>query len=81
VYVARRDLEPLTIVEISGASKWLESAFSLSKHNSLEWSGDFLFKTPFSLSNTLELMIGAGPAWSHTNRTGHIRRRFLRSTS
>lgn len=31
-----------------------------------EWNTDLLFKTPFTLSDTSELMIGAGPEWTYT---------------
>lgn len=30
-----------------------------------EWDTDFLFKKPFTLSDTLEFMAGVGPQWSH----------------
>jgi hypothetical protein len=29
-----------------------------------EWSTDFLFKKPFTLSDKVEFMVGAGPQWS-----------------
>jgi hypothetical protein len=29
-----------------------------------EWDTDLLFKKPFTLSDKLEFMIGAGPAWT-----------------
>jgi hypothetical protein len=31
-----------------------------------EWNTDLLFKKPFTLSDTVELMIGAGPEWTYT---------------
>ena len=35
-------------------------------HGQTEWDSDFLFKKPFDLSESLELMVGAGPEWEHT---------------
>ena len=39
-----------------------------------EWEADVLFKKPFTLSSTVELMVGAGPSWSYakgdTGKTG-----------
>jgi hypothetical protein len=38
-----------------------------------ELDTDVLFKKPFTLSNKLEFMIGAGPQWNYTiNGTGKI---------
>ncbi len=31
-----------------------------------EWNTDVLFKKPFTLSDTVELMIGVGPEWIYT---------------
>ncbi len=31
-----------------------------------EWNTDLLFKKPFTLSDTVEFMIGAGPEWTYT---------------
>ncbi len=31
-----------------------------------EWDTDFLFKKPYTLTDTLEFMAGVGPSWSHT---------------
>jgi hypothetical protein len=56
----------------------LEAGFAplLSKGNSPEWSTDLLFKKPFTLSNTLEFMIGAGPEWSYVNRASKVAAEF-----
>ena len=35
-------------------------------HGATEWDTDFLFKAPFTLSDTLEFMAGVGPEWAHT---------------
>lgn len=39
-------------------------------HGATEWDTDFLFKKPFTLTDTLEFMAGAGPEWAHTVTRG-----------
>ena len=39
-------------------------------------SADLLFKKPFTLSKTVEFMIGAGPEWSYTSRASKISAEF-----
>jgi hypothetical protein len=34
------------------------------------WDSDFLFKKPFTLSDKVEFMVGAGPQWSQTLNGG-----------
>src|SRR5450755_681112 len=57
-------LGPSIAVEIEPIKDWLEleAGFTplFSKGRSPEWSTDLLFKKPFTLSNTVEFMIGAG---------------------
>jgi hypothetical protein len=36
-------------------------------HGQTEWGTDLLFKTPFTLSKHLEVLVGAGPKWVHTS--------------
>jgi hypothetical protein len=43
----------------------------LFSHGQTEWDADFLFKKPFTLSDTVEFMAGVGPSWSHTLSAGH----------
>jgi len=38
--------------------------------HSTEWSVDLLFKKPWTLSDTKEFMLGAGPEWIRTNAYG-----------
>ena len=65
-------LGPSIAVEIEPIKEWLEleAGFTplLRKGSSPEWSTDLLFKKPFTLSNTVEFMIGAGPEWTYTDR-------------
>ena len=42
----------------------------LFSHGQTEWDADFLFKKPFTLSDTVEFMAGVGPSWSHTLSAG-----------
>ena len=71
---------PSIAVEVTPIPEWLEleAGFTplLSKGAAPEWSADFLFKKPFTLSKTVEFMIGAGPEWSYTNRGGTIAAEF-----
>jgi hypothetical protein len=65
-------LGPSIAVEVEPIKEWLEleAGFTplFSKGNSPEWSTDLLFKKPFTLSKTVEFMVGAGPEWSYTDR-------------
>ncbi len=38
----------------------------LFSHGQTEWDADFLFKKPYTLSDTVEFMAGVGPSWSHS---------------
>jgi hypothetical protein len=42
----------------------------LFSHGQTEWDADFLFKKPWTLSDTVEFMAGIGPSWSHTLSAG-----------
>jgi hypothetical protein len=35
-----------------------------------EWDTDFLFKKPYTLSDTVEFMFGLGPEWQHVSISG-----------
>lgn len=39
---------------------------TLFSRGQTEWDADFLFKKPWTLSNTVEVMAGIGPEWAHT---------------
>jgi hypothetical protein len=73
-------LSPSIAVEIEPIKEWLEleAGFTplLRKGVSPEWSTDLLFKKPFTLSNTVEFMIGAGPEWSYTDRGNKLSAEF-----
>ena len=38
-----------------------------------EWDTDLLFKKPWDISRKMEFMLGVGPAWVHTNKSGATR--------
>jgi hypothetical protein len=68
---------PSASVEFSLIKDWLElevGAGTLFRKGQPEWEADVLFKKPFTLSETAELMLGAGPSWSYskgaTGQTG-----------
>jgi hypothetical protein len=42
----------------------------LFRRHSTEWSIDFLFKKPWTLSDKMEFMLGVGPEWIHANAFG-----------
>src|ERR1700760_3427718 len=42
----------------------------LFSHGQTEWDADFLFKKPWTISDTVEFMAGIGPSWSDTLRGG-----------
>jgi hypothetical protein len=72
---------PSASVEFSVIKDWLEIEIgggTLFRRSQTEWEADVLFKKPFTLSNTAELMVGAGPSWSYTTgETGKIGTTFV----
>jgi hypothetical protein len=66
-------LGPTIAVEVSPIEKWLEleAGTTLSfGRDSTEWTTDLLFKKPWTLSSTVELMVGAGPEWIRASESG-----------
>jgi hypothetical protein len=60
---------PTVAVEFTPIKDWLEIEIGtgpLFASGTTDWSTDILFKKPFELSNTAELMVGAGPAFDST---------------
>jgi hypothetical protein len=56
-------------VEFTPIEKWLEieaGTTPLFRSHSTEWDTDLLFKKPWTLSEKVEFMFGAGPEWIHT---------------
>jgi|SRR5580693_7188085 hypothetical protein len=60
-------LGPTAAVEFTPIKNWLEIEAGVSPmlgNGQTEWSTDLLFKKPFTLSDKVEFMIGAGPEWT-----------------
>jgi len=56
-------------VEFTPIEKWLEIEAGITplfRRHSTEWDTDLLFKKPWTLSEKIEFMAGAGPEWIHT---------------
>jgi hypothetical protein len=63
---------PTAAVEFTVVPEWLEVETGISSlfgRGSTEWSADLLFKKPFTLSDQVEFMIGAGPEWKISGRS------------
>ena len=59
--------------EITPIENWLELEADVTpffSRGQTEWDSDFLFKKPYTLSDTAEFMFGVGPSWSHTIGAG-----------
>jgi hypothetical protein len=64
---------PTVAVEFTPIKDWLEIEAGVSPlfgGGHTEWSTDLLFKKPFTLSDKVEFMIGAGPEWTYTTGGG-----------
>ena len=64
---------PTVAVEVTPIENWLEleaGVTPLFRRHSTEWSIDFLFKKPWTLSDKMEFMLGVGPEWIHTSAYG-----------
>jgi hypothetical protein len=64
---------PTASVEFTPIKDWLEieiGAATLFRRGATEFESDLIFKKPFTISDTLEFMVGADPAWSYTRDEG-----------
>lgn len=60
-------------VEVTPVKNWLELEFGttgLFRRHSSDWGTDLLFKKPWDLSPKVEFMMGAGPEWDHSKKSG-----------
>jgi hypothetical protein len=68
-FTGETSLGPSAAVEFEPIKDWLEIEIGtgplLSKGHT-HWDSDLLFKKPFTLSDKVEFMVGAGPQWSQT---------------
>lgn len=65
---------PDAAVEFTPIENWLEIEAGVTpffrRHHAAEWNTDLLFKKPWTLSKSAELMAGIGPEWVHTREAG-----------
>jgi hypothetical protein len=60
---------PNLAAETTPIPDWLEIEAGVTPFFSkgqTEWDTDFLFKKPYTLSDTVEFMFGVGPEWAHS---------------
>ena len=60
---------PSAAVEVTPIKDWLEIEAGIAPlfgGGHTEWDTDLLFKKPFTLSDTVEFMVGVGPEWTYT---------------
>ena len=66
---------PSAAVEVTPIENWLELRLALRRCLALTpWNGmpTLLFKKPWTLSEKVEFMVGAGPEWIHTSEHGVV---------
>ena len=60
-------------MEFTPIEHWLEieaGVTPLFSRGQTEWGTDLIFKKPWTLTKTVEFMIGVGPEWRHTTGSG-----------
>jgi hypothetical protein len=60
---------PSAAIEFTPIKDWLEIEAGIAPlfgGGHTEWDTDLLFKKPFTLSDTVEFMVGVGPEWTYT---------------
>jgi hypothetical protein len=65
---SERHLGPSLSLEMTPIEHWLELEAGISAlrvQGVTEWETELLFKKPFELTDSAELMVGAGPTWTH----------------
>jgi hypothetical protein len=71
---------PSAAVEFEPIRNWLEievGTAALFGNGRTEWDTDIVFKKPFTLSDKVEFMVGAGPQWSQpVNGAGKLGAEF-----
>jgi hypothetical protein len=64
---------PSAGVEFSVIKDWLEievAGAKLFRRGHSEWETELVFRKPFTLSDTAELMVGLGPIWTYAKGEG-----------
>ncbi len=70
---------PSVAVEFTPIKDWLEIEAGVTpmfRGRSGEWETDLLFKKPFTLSDKVELMVGAGPQWTFSSEGTKVAAEF-----
>jgi hypothetical protein len=70
---------PTVAVEFTPIEHWLEIEAGISTlfgGGQTEWDTDLLFKKPFTLSDKVEFMVGAGPEWTFSREGTKIAGEF-----
>ncbi len=68
-------LGPAIGIDVTAVRNWLEieaGVASLFGNGRTELSMDLIFKKPYTLSKTMEIELGVGPAWMRETRGGKI---------
>jgi hypothetical protein len=72
---------PAAAVEFSAIKDWLEieiGGAKLFRRGHSEWEAEVVFRKPFTLSDTAELMLGLGPMWTQSkSESGKIGTTFV----
>jgi hypothetical protein len=58
---------PSVAIEFSAIKDWLEvevGGAKMFRPGHSEWEGEVVFRKPFTLSETAEMMVGLGPIWT-----------------
>jgi hypothetical protein len=64
---------PTVAIEVTPIENWLEieaGVTPLFSRGARQWGTDLLFKKPYTSSDNVEFMFGAGPEWLHTTSGG-----------
>jgi len=64
-----RHIGPSLSIEFTPIEHWLELEAGVSAlriGGLTEWESELLFKKPYELSQSAELMVGLGPTWTHS---------------
>src|SRR4051794_4550897 len=72
---------PAAAVEFSAIKDWMEievGGAKLFRRGHSEWEAEVVFRKPFSLSDTAEMMLGLGPMWTQSKgESGKIGTTFV----
>ena len=64
---------PAVAIDVTPLKNWLEIEAGVASQfgdGRTDWNTDLVFKKPFTLSPTVEVEVGGGPAWMHATGGG-----------